>query len=524
MLRPGVMAIFHMSVAIVSRKAGRSSTGAAAYRAAERVVDERTGDEHDYRRKRGVEATHIVMPSGSDWVPTRSELWNAVEHKNKRADAQVAREFEVALPSEISADARKELAVEFAQRIADRYGVGADVAIHRPSRNGDERNHHAHILTTTNRVERGGKLGNKVRELDAVAHDRSAKHRDRPNEVENLRAEWADLTNTYLERHGFEQRIDHRSLVDQRAVAVARGERDKVADLDRQPTRHMGPAATAIERGISLRRAVDDEPERWRRAPRATELGDTNRRIELAAQLGKIQRDQRGIERETIDTKMSLAEALRERDARDQPGPALRHTEAGGKSLSGAFDTRAVRGDVSGDSSQARAGGERPERGREGLTERFGFLAKSGSRSIDDRREEVPERDREQRHIGDTEPVPTRLALAERFGRLVKLKVPAPDLQVDVRKARVEDERDRSVRGNADDPPTVSAQDHRETVRQPADVGPVIGEPDAAGSEPQSVSGSRLQQLGERLVELKRERQEREDRDPTEHRGPDVDI
>ncbi len=308
------MAIYHLSVGIISRKAGRSSTGAAAYRAGERVVDERTGDEHDYTRKQGVEDTQIVMPSGCTWEPSRAELWNAVEHKNKRADAQVAREFEVALPAELPASARKELAVEFAQTISDRYGIAADVAIHAPSRNGDERNHHAHILTTTNRVEQDGRLGNKVRELDAVAHDRCATNRDKPNEVEQLRADWSSLTNRYLERHGLEQRIDHRSLSDQRTAAREIDDQDKARDLDREPTRHMGPAATAMERGKPLYRNGQEVEGEWKTPPKRSELGDVNRRIELASQIGKIQREKEHVGRSIIDTESSIADAKRERD------------------------------------------------------------------------------------------------------------------------------------------------------------------------------------------------------------------
>ena len=108
------MAIYHLSAQIISRKAGRSSTAAAAYRAGERIVDERTGEIHDFARKGGVSHSEIVMPSGSDWAPTRAELWNAVEAKNKRADSQVAREFLVALPDELNESQRRELAMAFA--------------------------------------------------------------------------------------------------------------------------------------------------------------------------------------------------------------------------------------------------------------------------------------------------------------------------------------------------------------------------------------------------------------------------
>lgn len=309
------MAIYHLTVGLISRKSGRSSTAAAAYRAGELVIDARTGAEHDYRRKRGVDGAQIVMPTGCDWQPSRSELWNAVERKNKRADAQLAREFEVALPAEMHAAARKDLALAFARLISDRYQVAADVAIHRPSRAGDERNHHAHILTTTNAVDGNGNLGNKVRELDAVAHDRNGAGRDKPKHVEVLRAEWASLVNDRLQQLGLNGRIDHRTLAAQREVAIEKGELERASALDRFPTKHLGPAATAIERGELTSAASAPLPERWLRPPRQSDIGRANRQIQLANELGLAERTRSVTQRSIIDLETSLAAALAERDA-----------------------------------------------------------------------------------------------------------------------------------------------------------------------------------------------------------------
>ena len=97
------VAIFHLSVKPISRSAGRSATGAAAYRAGEKIEDLRTGEIHDYRRKGGVESADLVLPNGAPvWASDRSKLWNAAELAEKRKDACVAREYEVALPSELS--------------------------------------------------------------------------------------------------------------------------------------------------------------------------------------------------------------------------------------------------------------------------------------------------------------------------------------------------------------------------------------------------------------------------------------
>ncbi|NHO43327.1 conjugal transfer protein TraA [Acetobacter fabarum] len=131
----------------------------------------------------------------------------------------------MALPAELDAGARKELARDFARELVARYGVVADVAIHEPGREGDNRNHHAHILTTTRTVGEDG-LGAKTRVLD-VASTASA-------EIEHMRGVWARQVNMALERHQVEQRVDHRSFERQ--------------GKEQEPTRHMGVSATALER------------------------------------------------------------------------------------------------------------------------------------------------------------------------------------------------------------------------------------------------------------------------------------
>ena len=109
------MAIYHLSVKTISRSAGRSATAAAAYRAGVEIADERTGEVHDYRRKGGVESADIVLPDGApEWATNRGALWNAAEKAEKRKDACVAREYEVALPAELSPAERRRLAPAFA--------------------------------------------------------------------------------------------------------------------------------------------------------------------------------------------------------------------------------------------------------------------------------------------------------------------------------------------------------------------------------------------------------------------------
>ena len=151
------MAIYHLRASVISRSQGRSATAAIAYRSAERIADRRTGLVFDYAAKAGVEHTEILAPADApDWVRDRSELWNRVEEAERRRDSQVAREVRVALPSELSHAERVELVRAFArEQFVDR-GMVADVALHAPGRDGDERNHHAHILLTTRELDAEG--------------------------------------------------------------------------------------------------------------------------------------------------------------------------------------------------------------------------------------------------------------------------------------------------------------------------------------------------------------------------------
>jgi len=241
------VAIYHLSVKSISRSAGRSVVAAAAYRAGQELTDERQGLTHDYTRKQGVEDAFIVAPDGADWARDRNALWNAAEAAEKRKDAKTGREYELALPAELDAGARAALARDFARELVARYGVVADVAIHEPGREGDNRNHHAHILTTTRMAGAEG-LGAKTRVLD-VASTASA-------EIEHMRGVWAHQVNMALERHQVEQRVDHRSLERQ--------------GKEQEPTRHMGVSATALERQAAREIPVRDP---------VTDLGKQNAEI-----------------------------------------------------------------------------------------------------------------------------------------------------------------------------------------------------------------------------------------------------
>ncbi len=249
------MAIFHLSVKTISRSAGRSATAAAAYRAGVKIADERTGEIHDYRRRSGVESAVLLLPANApDWATDRAALWNAAEHAETRKNSTVAREFEIALPAELSADERKQLAHAFACQIIERHGCAVDVAIHTPGKKGDDRNHHAHLLLTTRRLTTAG-FTEKTRELDDL----------KTGEIGRWRERFANMQNLYLLHHDHSAQVDHRSL--------------EAQAIDQEPTRHLGPAATGYERrtGQPSRKRQDYEAEAAERQARAREAGELER-------------------------------------------------------------------------------------------------------------------------------------------------------------------------------------------------------------------------------------------------------
>jgi ATP-dependent exoDNAse (exonuclease V) alpha subunit len=269
------LAIYHLSVKPVSRSAGRSATAAAAYRAGCQIVDKRTGEIYDYTRKGGVESADIVLPDGApEWATDRAKLWNAAELAEKRKDACVAREFEVALPSELCAAERRRLALDFAKEMANREGCAVDVAIHAPGRKGDNRNHHAHILRTTRKVGVNG-LGEKL--------DTEKAGRKRWDDLEAIRTRWADMTNERLRENGVVARVDHRSL--------------EAQGIEREPTIHLGPQLS----GLLRRGARSYIEERL-----------ASERLEAAMRDGAIKREISQIDQQIIELDTDIQKAKAE--------------------------------------------------------------------------------------------------------------------------------------------------------------------------------------------------------------------
>lgn len=197
------MAIYHFSGQIISRSQGRSAVACASYRSAEAIIDKRTDQLHDFQKKEhDILYKEIILPKNSpEWIVNRDVLWNAVEQKENRKDAQLAREFNISLPKELSHEQNIELAKDFVKRKFVKLGMIADLCIHKGHK-GNEEQPHMHVMLTLREITPNG-FGKKVREWN----DRAL--------LESWREEWANSVNRSLALHGFDVRVDHRSNAEQ---------------------------------------------------------------------------------------------------------------------------------------------------------------------------------------------------------------------------------------------------------------------------------------------------------------------
>jgi Ti-type conjugative transfer relaxase TraA len=224
------MAIFHVSVKIISRSTGRSAVAAAAYRSASRLHDEPLDRDHDFSNKSGVVHSEVMLPAGApEALLDRAVLWNAVEAVEKRRDAQLAREVEFAIPREMNQAQGVALARDFVAEQFVARGMVADLNVHWDVGADGNPKPHAHVMLALRSVGPEG-FGAKERAWNATSM------------IEHWREAWASHVNVRLAELDIDARIDHRSF---EAQGIA---------LEPQPK--LGPAAARrLERGQESERA-----------------------------------------------------------------------------------------------------------------------------------------------------------------------------------------------------------------------------------------------------------------------------
>ena len=247
------MAIYHLSIKIISRGKGKSAVAAASYRSGEKIKNEYDGIVHDFTRKGGIAHTEILLPQNAPQeFSDRGTLWNSVEKIEKSKNSQLAREIEIALPKELNREKQIELVREYVKENFVKVGMCADIALH----DKNDGNPHAHILLTMRPLnedktwgakskkeyildENGEKVklknGNyKTRKINTVDWNEQDK-------AEEWRKTWADITNKYLEENSIQEKVDHRSY-----------QRQCIEEI---PTIHLGVSASQMEKkGIATDR------------------------------------------------------------------------------------------------------------------------------------------------------------------------------------------------------------------------------------------------------------------------------
>jgi ATP-dependent exoDNAse (exonuclease V) alpha subunit len=243
------LAICHFGVKSVSRGQGSSVVQRSAYVSRSRVRDEQHGRTHDYRARGGLVHSEVLLPgrvsaAAEGWARDREALWNRAEAAESRANARVGREYVVALPHELSAEQRVELARAFARTIGERYGTAVELAVHRAPPGGDSRNHHAHVLASTRELTASGFGAKSAAELN----DRTRRVRGLPSareELRQLRLGWAALVNERLAAAGRSERIDARSLWEQGSSRVPQPRLPRAA-VYAERSGQYSPAAEAL--------------------------------------------------------------------------------------------------------------------------------------------------------------------------------------------------------------------------------------------------------------------------------------
>ncbi|MCF8710197.1 Ti-type conjugative transfer relaxase TraA [Rhizorhapis sp. SPR117] len=226
------MAIYHFSAKVISRANGSSAVASAAYRAAERLHDDRLGRTQDFSNKAGVVHSEILAPEGApERLNDRATLWNEVEAGEKRKDAQLAREVEFSIPRELNQEQGIQLAREFVEKQFVERGMVADLNVHWDMGKDGQPKPHAHVMLSMREVGPDG-FGQKAREWN------------RTQLLEGWREAWAEHVNERLAELDIDARIDHRTL-------AAQG-------IDLEPQHKIGPAASRMpDQGLEAERVED---------------------------------------------------------------------------------------------------------------------------------------------------------------------------------------------------------------------------------------------------------------------------
>ena len=229
------MAVYHLKVSVGSRAGGQSAVAKADY-------IEREG-RYEKDREELEHKEHGNMPEWAEEDPR--SYWEAAD-EHERANGSLFREIQFALPKELNEGQRRELASGFAAGLTERERLPYTLAIHRGGPDGE--NPHAHLMISeraNDGIERSREQW--FRRYNAKAPEKGGAKKSRTmmsrEWVKDTREAWERAANEALERAGYGERIDHRSLAERRDEAERSGDLEQAAELSRKPNVHLGPQA-----------------------------------------------------------------------------------------------------------------------------------------------------------------------------------------------------------------------------------------------------------------------------------------
>lgn len=239
------MAIFHMNFSNISGGNGRSAVASASYRSGEKLHSNAENKNYFYDRVVMPESFILLPENAPEWASDREVLWNEVEAIDRKVNSRYAKEFNVALPVELTNDEQKELLTRYVQETFVDNGMVADVAIHRD--NAD--NPHAHVMLTNRPFNADGTWGQKSK-TEYILDENGNKTRtekgnirqrkiwlvdwDKQGKVQEWRKGWADAVNRTFEQKNMPERISEKTLEEQ--------------GIDGLPTQHVGVNRNKKER------------------------------------------------------------------------------------------------------------------------------------------------------------------------------------------------------------------------------------------------------------------------------------
>ncbi|WAD03083.1 MobA/MobL family protein (plasmid) [Levilactobacillus brevis] len=220
------MAIFHISFSNISAGKGRSAIASAAYRSGEKLFDDKEGRRYFYARSVIPESFILTPKNAPEWASNREQLWNEVEKNDRKSNSRYAKEFNVALPVELSESEQKELLTKYVQENFVDQGMVADVAIHRDHPD----NPHAHVMLTNRPFNPDGSWGLKAKTQyikdengkQLLTKSGFPKQRkiwlvdwDKKEKINEWRHNFALSVNQFLAQKNIPDRISEKSFVDQ---------------------------------------------------------------------------------------------------------------------------------------------------------------------------------------------------------------------------------------------------------------------------------------------------------------------